>query len=66
MKRIWVHKTKSFKKAKEFEEKYYLLESPQQRLSDLQFCRQQYFKIRGMTDEGRKGLRRVIRVAKQT
>lgn len=62
MKKIWIHKTNSFKKAKEFEDRYYLLESPQERLSDMQFCREQYFKMKGMPNEGRKRLRRVVRV----
>lgn len=66
MKKIWIHKTSSFKKANEFEKKYYLFESPEERLSDLQFCREQYLKMKGITDEGRKGLRRVIKVIKQT
>jgi hypothetical protein len=65
MKKVWIHKTNSFKEAKEFEDKYYLLESPQERLSDMQFCREQYFKMKGIVNAGRKRLRRVIRVVQQ-
>lgn len=65
MKKIWIHRAKSFKEAKEFEDKYYLLKTPSERLSDVQFCRDQYFKIKGSKDEDRKGLRRVIRIFKQ-
>lgn len=65
MKNIWLHKARSFKEAKEFEDKYYLLKTPSERLSDMQFCRDQYFKIKGIVDEGGKGLRRVIRIFKQ-
>ena len=66
MKEIWIHKTNSFEKAEEFEKRYYLFKSPEERLSDLQFCREQYLKMKGITDEGRKGLRRVFKVIKQT
>lgn len=65
MKIMWAHKTNSFKKAKEFEDKYYRAESPEARLSDLQFCREIYFKLKGLKNESRKRLRRVIRIAKQ-
>ncbi len=64
MKRIWAHKSNSFKEANEFEAKYYSLESPQERLSDIQFCRETYFKLKGIPSAGRKGLRRVIRIIK--
>jgi hypothetical protein len=66
MKKVWIHKTNSFEKAEELEERYHLFESPEQRLSDLQFCREQYLKMKGIKDESRKGLRRVIKVIKQT
>lgn len=61
----WIHKSKSFKEAKRFEDRYYLSKSTQERLSDIQFCREQYFKLKDI-DESRKGLRRVIKVVKQT
>ncbi|MBL7131719.1 MAG: hypothetical protein ISS45_10050 [Candidatus Omnitrophica bacterium] len=66
MKKIWAHKANSFKKAREHDEKYYLFKSPQERLSDIQFCRELYFKLKGLTDESREGFRRVIKIVKQT
>ena len=65
MKEIWIHKVNSFQTAEEFEDKYYLLKSPQERLSDIQLCRELYLKIKGKAYAGRKGLRRVLRIIKQ-
>lgn len=62
MKKIWIHKANSFKEAQEFEDRYYMEESPEERLSDIQFCREQYVRIKGIRNAGRKRLRRVIRV----
>lgn len=62
MQKRWVHKATSFKEAKDFEDELYMRASPEERLSDIQFCREQYFKIKGIANEGRKRLRRVIRV----
>jgi hypothetical protein len=62
MKKIWVHKTNSFKKAEEFENELYMQASAQERLSDIQFCREQYFKLKGLSYAGRKRLRRIIKV----
>lgn len=62
MKKIWQQKHTSFKEAKEFDDIYYMSESPEERLSDIQFCREQYFKMKGIANEGRKRLRRVIRI----
>lgn len=65
MKKIWIHKSNSFKEANEFDVEYYSCESPRQRLSDMQFCREMYFKLKGITNAGRRRLRRVIRIIKQ-
>lgn len=62
MRKIWIHKATSFKDAKDFEDELYMRASPEERLSDIQFCREQYFKMKGLPNEGRKRLRRVIRV----
>jgi hypothetical protein len=62
MKKIWAHKALSFKEASDFEDKLYMGASPEARLSDIQFCREQYFKMKGFPNEGGKRLRRVIRV----
>jgi len=62
MKKIWVNKAKSFKEAEEFDRKYYLAMSRIERLETMQFLREIYYKIKGSKGEGRKRLRRVIRV----
>lgn len=75
MKKIWVNKTDSFQKAEEFDEKYNLSLSPEERLSDVQFLREEYLKMnpapqggarvkKGLRSESRKGLRRVLKVIK--
>ena len=65
MAHIWMHRTNSFLKAKQFEWKIMLSSSPEERLNDIQLCREQYFKIRGLLHESRKRLRRVVRIIKQ-
>jgi hypothetical protein len=55
---------RSFADAKRFERRLDKMRSPGQRLSDVQICRLQYSKIRGL-DESGKGLRRVLKVVKQ-
>ena len=62
MKKRWIHKANSFKEAQEFEDRYYMQKSPEERLSDIQFCREQYFRIKGTKNAGRKRLRRIIRI----
>ena len=61
----WVHKSNSFKKAKAFEKKLNKTLPLEKRLSDLQICREQYFKLKGL-NENRKRLRRVFKITKQT
>lgn len=74
-KRVWVNKTDSFQKAEEFDEKYDLSRSPEERLSDVQFLREEYLKMspapqggarvkKGPRNESRKGLRRVLKIIK--
>jgi hypothetical protein len=66
MKEQWINKAGSFKEAEEFEDEYYRLRAPEQRLSDIQFCREMYFKLKGINvNEIRKGLRRFFKVTKQ-
>ena len=65
MKKIWVHKSYSFKEAQKFDDHYYMAESPSERLSDIQLCRELYFQLKGRKYAGRKGLRRVIRIIQQ-
>ncbi len=66
MKKIWVHKTNSFKSAEEFDEEYYFNMNSMQRLETMQFLRKIYFKFnKDRENEGRKGLRRAIKVIQQ-
>ena len=67
MKKIWVHKARSFKDAEEFDREYYMSLSASERLSDMQLLREIYLKIRKRhkKNENRKGLRRVITVIQQ-
>ena len=66
MKKIWINKTNSFQEKEKFEQEYYFSMSSRERLSTVQFCREQYYKMnREQNNEGRKRLRRVIRVVKQ-
>lgn len=68
MKKIWVHKAKSFKDADEFDRKYYLKMSSQERLDIMQQLRRMYYKFsKGQkTKYGHRiGLRRVVRIVEQ-
>ena len=66
MKNIWVHKTNSFKSAEEFDEEYYFNMKSIQRLETMQFLRESYFKFnKDRENEGRKGLRRAVKVIQQ-
>jgi len=66
MKKIWVHKTNSFKSAEEFDEEYYFNMKSMQRLETMQFLREIYFKFnKDRENEGRKGLRRAVKVIQQ-
>jgi hypothetical protein len=63
--KIWVKKINSFEEENKADIKYYASETPEERLSDIQFCRQQYYLLRGKNENG-KGLRRVVKIIKQT
>lgn len=58
---FWENLARSFKEAEEFDTKYYSSLSPEERLSDVQFCREQYFIMKGL-NESRKRLRRTVKV----
>jgi hypothetical protein len=63
MQKIWVNKTSSFREAEKFDADYYLGMSGIERLKTVQFLREMYYKIkRGVNGEGRKRLRRVIKI----
>lgn len=64
MKKIWVHKSYAFSDADAFSDVLNRLSSYKQRLSDIQFCRECYFKLKGIY-ENRKRLRRSVKVIKR-
>jgi len=64
---IWLHKSPSFKASEEFEKAYYAKMSPKEKLETVQFLREEYFKMKKeLRNEGRKGLRRFIKIIQQT
>lgn len=68
MKKIWVHKAKSFKEAEEFDRNYYLQMSPQERLDIMQQLRRIYYKFPkgGKAGYGHRArLQRVVRIVEQ-
>jgi hypothetical protein len=65
-KKIWINRAKSFKAAQDFDVEYYLSMNSQERLETVQYLREIYYKMKkGLRDEGRKGLRRVIKIIEQ-
>lgn len=65
-KRIWMHKTNSFDDAERYDEDYYLNMSSLERLETMQLLREIHFKMIKKENEGREGLRRTIKIIKQT
>jgi site-specific recombinase len=66
MKKIWIKKFDSFKRADEADEKYYLKMSSAERLDIMQFLRETYTKLkRGGRHESGQRLRRVIKIFQQ-
>jgi len=63
--KIWIRISKGFKEANKFDDFYSLSLTPRQRLEDTQFCREQYFYLKGEKYAGRKGLCRVIKIIKK-
>jgi len=60
---IWANKAGSFEEAAKFDTAYYLAMTPEERLSIVQICREEYHgKIK---HEDRKGFRRVVRIVQQ-
>ena len=65
-KKIWINKADSFDAAEEFDNQYYKTQTAAQRLDEMQFLREQYFKMnKEAEDAHRKGLRRTIKIIKQ-
>lgn len=66
MKKIWVNKITSFKKAENFDRDYYFKMTAEERLETMQLLRERYSKIETRYNhENRKRLRRVFTVIKQ-
>jgi len=65
MKKIWINKADSFKKAEEFDQEYYQKMTPEERLDIMQYLREEHFKIKGKAKlNGRARLRRIAKVIK--
>jgi len=66
MKKIWINKADSFKRADEFDQEYYLKMKPSERLDIMQNLREEHFKFKGKAKKnGRTRLRRVLKIIKQ-
>ena len=66
MNRIWANKAESFAAAERFEKEYYKNLSAFERLDNLQFLRETYFKTCGIViGENGKRLRRVLSAVEQ-
>jgi hypothetical protein len=66
MKKIWVNRAKSFEEARDFDKAYYLRLSSTERVENVQFLREEYFKFHELKQrEDGKRLRRVFRIIKQ-
>jgi hypothetical protein len=66
-KKIWINKSDSPEAAQEFDIEYYLSMSSEERLETVQFLREEYYKVKkGSKHEGRKRLRRDIKVIQQS
>lgn len=64
--RRFVNKAKSFKEAEIFDEQYYMNRTPEECVSDVQVCREHYFKMHNINaDEIRKRFRRTVRVIRR-
>lgn len=67
MKKIWLKKFNSFKKADQADLDYYLKMSPEEKLSIVQMLRENYHKFTGAKKHvSSDRLRRVIKIIKQT
>lgn len=42
---IWIHKSKSFDEARQFDDSYYLSMSAKERIETVQFLREEYFRL---------------------
>lgn len=66
MRKIWLHRARSYKEAEKFERTYYTHMSPEERLDIVQYLRESYGKMnKGAAHAHRTGLRRVIKIIQQ-
>ncbi len=66
LKKIWINKAKDFKSAEEFDIAYYRQMTPIERIETMQILREIFFKLKpGKRNEGRKRLRRVVKIIQQ-
>ena len=61
MKKIWVHKAKSFEDAKRFDQRYYQAMSPRERVETVDWLRQIARKFKKIGNGGTR-LRRVVTI----
>ena len=56
-----------FDETQKSDDEYYRTRTPEQRLSDIQFCREQYYLLNNskIKNENRKRLQRVFKIVKQ-
>jgi hypothetical protein len=65
-KKVWTRTFSTPAEARRFERSYYLAMSPQKRLEIVQLLRDRAYKLRkGLSHEGRKRLRRIVRIIQQ-
>ena len=63
IKKIWIHRARSFKEAEEFDHSYYRAMSWQEKLDTVQFLRELYYKIkRNLSREKKKILAKRIKL----
>ena len=63
IKKIWIHRARSFKEAEEFDHSYYRAMSWQEKLDTVQFLRELYYKIKmNLSREKKKILAKRIKL----
>lgn len=67
IRKIWVKRPRSYVEAQQFDDSYYLSQSGTARLETVQFLREEFIKLhKDRNHESGKGLRRVLKIIKQT
>ncbi|MFC1668553.1 hypothetical protein ACFL1T_04140 [Chlamydiota bacterium] len=65
MKKIWMHKSNSFKEAEAFDDEYYFRLAPEERLDMLQFLRISHQKMENKNPNCDRRLQKVIKITNQ-